>query len=339
MVVPAGSFSAPGSDDVEVAALRRGAAEVVAGAGVPEPVALGGRQDRLVEQLAARQRGDVGLAVVHALVTRRLGQRVGRAGRRGPRDALGVELAVAHGLHPVGACGQHLGHDPAQLLAAVDVHELALVGGHEVPVAVGLATAQRVEVRQPQRVAVLVADDGRLLDRRLGVHVVRADAHEDLEQVGPRRGGHRGAGRVGVPERTALEVLELVLADVAGLAGDRVGVGALEARGVRPDVVVAAGQRVRAGRDGELRAAVPAAAGEDHHEEVDDAVLVGVVVAVVDVRVGDDRGVVDRLGRRPAAAVDVGDDAGARHGRADDVGPEAVARRSTPSCPAAGTCR
>ncbi len=46
-------------------------------------------------------------------------------------------------------------------------------------------------------------------------------------------------------------------------------------------------------------------AGEDGHEEVDDAVLVGVEVGVVDLRVGDHGGVVDQLARRPAAGVDL----------------------------------
>src|SRR3712207_7270254 len=44
---------------------------------------------------------------------------------------------------------------------------------------------------------------------------------------------------------------------------------------------------------------------EDQHEEVDDAVLVGVEVGVVDLGVGDGGGVVDDLPGRAARAVDV----------------------------------
>ncbi len=65
---------------------------------------------------------------------------------------------------------------------------------------------------------------------------------------------------------------------------------------MRPDVVVAAA---------DLGIAVAAEAGEDHHEEVDDAVLVGVVGVVVDLRIGDLRGVEDRLAGGAAARVDV----------------------------------
>ena len=66
---------------------------------------------------------------------------------------------------------------------------------------------------------------------------------------------------------------------------------------MRPDVVV--------GRHLGLRGAVAAGAGEDHHEEVHDAVLVGVVGVVVDLVVGDQRRVIDGLAGRPAAGVDV----------------------------------
>ena len=95
----------------------------------------------------------------------------------------------------------------------------------------------------------------------------------------------------------ALEVVRLVVGDVALLAVG-VGVAVLQVRRVRPDVVV--------GRHAvELRVAVAAEAREDHHEEVDDAVLVGVVAVVVDLRVGDLGGVEDRLAGRAAGRVDV----------------------------------
>ncbi len=65
--------------------------------------------------------------------------------------------------------------------------------------------------------------------------------------------------------------------------------------------------------------AVAAAALEDDLEEVDDAVLVGVEVVVVDVGVSDDGRVVRRLGRRAAAGVDGLQRADAGE-RADDRG-------------------
>jgi hypothetical protein len=43
---------------------------------------------------------------------------------------------------------------------------------------------------------------------------------------------------------------------------------------------------------------VAARSCEDHHEEVDDAVLVGIEVRVVDLRVGNMCGVVDSLAGR-----------------------------------------
>jgi len=79
---------------------------------------------------------------------------------------------------------------------------------------------------------------------------------------------------------------------------------------VRPDVVVR--------RDAvDLGVPVAAEAREDRHEEVDDAVLVGVVVVVVDLRVGDLGGVEDGLAGRPAGRVDVLQRADAGH-RADE---------------------
>ena len=89
--------------------------------------------------------------------------------------------------------------------------------------------------------------------------------------------------------------MRLVAGDVALLAVG-VGVGVLQVRRVRPDVVV---------EPAGLRCAVAAQAREDHHEEVDDAVLVGVVAVVVDLRIGDRRGVEHGLAGRPAAGVDV----------------------------------
>ena len=93
--------------------------------------------------------------------------------------------------------------------------------GHQVPVAVGLAVAGGVEVGQAERVAVLVADDAGLVDRALGVDVVRADPHLDLEVLALVLGRHlaRASGRVA--ERPAVEVLELVVGDVAGQTRSR----------------------------------------------------------------------------------------------------------------------
>ncbi len=224
---------------------------------------------------------------------------------------------------------EHLRHHPAELLAAEGVDVVRLVGRHQVPVTVGLPAAGRVEVRQAERVAVLVRDDRRMVDGRLGVEVVGADADVDLERVARVGGRHRRVAVVGVPERLVLEVLELVVGREAGQAGDRVGVVELQARRVRPDVVVGtvglAGVRVGqvAARDAELGRAVAAAAGEDGHEEVHDAVLVGVVVGVVDLGVGDRGRVHDELAGRATARVDLlqRTDAGER---ADDGGPVGV---------------
>ena len=72
---------------------------------------------------------------------------------------------------------------------------------------------------------------------------------------------------------------------------------------MRPDVVAGVGGLAAAGH-AELGGTVAAAALEDDLEEVDDAVLVGVEVAVVDVGVGHDGGVVGRLRGRAAAGVD-----------------------------------
>src|SRR4029079_6877479 len=97
---------------------------------------------------------------------------------------------------------------------------------------------------------------------------------------------------------------ELVVGGEAGQAGHRVGVVVLQRGGVRPDVVVGRARVVTA-RDRELGGTVAAAAGEDGHEEVDHAVLVGVVVGVVDLRVGDRGGRVHELAGGTAARVDV----------------------------------
>jgi hypothetical protein len=152
-------------------------------------------------------------------------------------------------------------------------------------------------------VAVLVGDHRGRVDGRLGVHVVGTDPDEDLARG--LLGGHLPVGVVGPVERTTLEVLELVVGGDAGQAGLGVGEVGLQRGGVRPDVVV--GQQVAGGvgAGGELAGAVAAAAGEDGHEEVDDAVLVGVEVGVVDLRVREDHGVGDQLAGRAAAAVDL----------------------------------
>ena len=188
---------------------------------------------------------------------------------------------------------EHARDEPAELLLADHVDVLRVVGGHQRPLAVGLAAAGRVVVRQAERMAVLVRDHARVLDRRLGVDVVRPDAHAHRDPGVVR--GLRRPTRVGPEQRPSLEVVRLVVGDVALLAV-RVRVAVLEVGRVRPDVVVAAV---------ELGVAVAAEPGEDHHEEVDDAVLVGVVGVVVDLRVGDRRGVIDGLAGRPAARVDV----------------------------------
>ena len=290
------------------------AAEVVAGSappGVRPGRRVTGVELRRVDQLASGQLGDVRLGVLHPAVGS-LGQRVRRPVGRLPLDGIGVLL----GVRPPGDGGgrarlQHLGHHPAELLAGEDVHVLRLVGRHQVPVAVGLPAAGGVEVGKAERVAVLVRDHAGLVDRRLGVDVVGPHPDERLQVVAHVGGGGLGVVLVGVPEGLALEVLQLVVGGVAGQPGLRVGVVELQRRRVRPDVVVGRAGVVAA-RDAELRAAVATTAGEDGHEEVDDAVLVGVEVGVVDLRVGDDRRVVDQLARRTAAGVDLleGSDAG-----------------------------
>ena len=177
--------------------------------------------------------------------------------------------------------------------------------------------------------AVLVADHAGLVDGRLGVHVVGAHPDEDLEGVALVGGRHVGARGVGVPERPALEVLELVVGGEAGEPGVRVGVVVLQRRGVRPDVVVRRDVAGAVGARAELRGTVAAAAGEDGHEEVHDAVLVRVVVRVVDLRVRDRGRVADELAGRAAARVDLLQRADARQ-RADDRG--AVGVRAVEAC-------
>ncbi len=195
------------------------------------------------------------------------------------------------------------GHDPAQLLTREHVHVLRLVGRHQVPVAVGLAAPGGVEVGQAEGVAVLVGDHARLVDRGLGVDVVGADrgrtpcSRRAWSVVMSVYVGRRCSSS-GRPSRS----LSWSSRGEAGQPGRRVGVVGLQRRRVRPHVVVGGVGVGAAGRT-ELRRAVAAAAGEDDHEEVDDAVLVGVVVGVVDLRVGDRRRVEDRAcrsGRRPS---------------------------------------
>ena len=292
---------------------------------------VAGVELRRVDQLAARQLGDVRLRVVDV----RTGELVGRAVLALPVDGVGVLLGVrpAVDLGPTGL--EHLGHDPAELLAREHVHVLRLVGRHQVPVAVGLAVPGGVEVGQAEGVAVLVGDHARLVDRGLGVDVVGADPDEHLVVGG--RGGLLRVRRVRPVERPALEVLELVVRGEAGQAGHRVGVVGLQRRGVRPHVVVG-GVGVGAAGRAELRRAVAAAAGEDDHEEVDDAVLVRVVVGVVDLRVGDGRRVEDELAGRAAGRVDVLERADTGDG-AGDRGAVLVVAVVVGACRAAGRSR
>ena len=235
-MLPVGQVLESGDDDVEVVTALRRAAEVVARPGPPGVALAGlvaGVELRRVDQLARGQLGDVPLRVVDV----RTGEpRRACRPRVDPVDGVGVLLGVRP-VVDVGLTGlEHLGHDPAELLAREHVHVLRLVGRHQVPVAVGLAVPGGVEVGQAERVAVLVGDHARLVDRGLGVDVVGADPDEHLVVGG--RGGLLRVRRVRPVERPALEVLELVVRGEAGQAGHRVGVVGLQRRGVRPDVVV-----------------------------------------------------------------------------------------------------
>ncbi len=239
------------------------------------------------------QRRDVRLAVVDAGARERVRRPVGPL----PVDPAGVALGVlpvARG--HVCARLEHARDEPAELLLADHVDVLRVVGRHQRPGAVGLAAAGRVVVGQAERVAVLVRDHARVLDRRLGVDVVRADAGEDRDRR-CRSSSWRVRARVGPEQRPALEVVRLVVGDVALLAVRR--------RCSRSGGRTSAARCCRRAAPLSLRVAVAAEPGEDHHEEVDDAVLVGVVGVVVDLRVGDLGGVVDGLAGRAAARVDV----------------------------------
>ena len=299
------------------------AAEVVARARPPQVRAR--RHQRRVDQLAARQRwrrsaSPLWTPVARAACTACRPGASSRSGRCRAWCPASCSRRRCAGL-------EHARDEPAELLLADHVDVLRVVGRHQRPGAVGLAAAGRVVVGQAERVAVLVRDHARVLDRRLGVDVVRADAGVDRDPGVGRRLRGAAARR----SRTA-----------AGPRGRATGRRRRSPsrrwrRCSRSGGPTSAARCCRSGAV-ELRVAVAAEPGEDHHEEVDDAVLVGVVAVVVDLRVGDRGGVIDGLAGRPAARVDVLQRADA--GRARRSAPSPCRRRRSTACrPAAGTSR